>query len=82
MGVYWPIMHKDVHEYIQGCACWMGDNPNVLNCITLYKVQPIAPKWIEALVEYLSTNMMLERMSQAWQIYLKKHLQDFCIIAN
>ena len=82
MGVYWPTMNKDVHEYMRECTYWRDKNIIVLNCITLYKMLPIAPKWAKAMVEYMTTNVMLEKMSKSWQRYLQKHLEDNCIIAN
>ena len=60
----------------------MGENPIVLNSITLYKMNPIAPKWAEAMVEYMTTNVVPEGMSKVRQRYLQKHAQDYCVIAN
>ena len=54
----------------------------MINVITLYKMSPVAPKWAEAMVEYMTTNVMPEKMSKVWQRYLQKHSQDYCIIAN
>ena len=54
----------------------------MLNAITLYKKSPIAPKWAKAMVEYMTTNVMPENMSKVRQRYLKKHAQDYSIIAN
>ena len=54
----------------------------MLNAITLYKMSPVAPKWLEAMVEYMTTNVMPKKMSKVWQRYLQKHSQDYCIIAN
>ena len=82
MGVFWPSMRKDVYDYVRGCSCEMGSNPNALNGITLYHVSPITPKWAEALVEYLSTNIFPEKMNKLRQRYLQKQAEDFCIIAN
>ena len=82
MGVYWTTMNKDVHKYIRECTCWQGENPIVLNCITLYKMSPIAPKWAKAMVEYMTTNFMPKKMSKVRQRYLQKHAQDYCIIAK
>ena len=52
----------------------------MLNAITLYKMSQVAPKWIEAMVEYMTTNVMPEKMSKVWQRYLQKYSQDYCII--
>ena len=54
----------------------------MLNAITLYKMSPAAPKWEKAKVEYMTTNVMPEKMSKVRQRYLQKHAQDYCIIAN
>ena len=54
----------------------------MLNAFTLYKMSPIAPKWAEAMVEYMTINMMLEKMSKVWQTYLQKQSQEYCITAN
>ena len=54
----------------------------MINTITLYKMSPVAPKWAKAMVEYMTTNVMLEKMSKAWQRYLQKHSQDYCIISS
>ena len=42
----------------------------------------VAPKWAKAMVEYMNTNVMPEKMSKVRQRYLQKHAQDYCIIAN
>ena len=55
MGVYWPTMYKDVHEHIKECTCQWDGSPVMHNDITLYKMSPIAPKWVEAMVEYMTT---------------------------
>ena len=60
----------------------MGKTPIALECIILYKMVPIASKWVEAMVEYMYTNVMPKMMSKVRQKYLKKHTQDYCIIAN
>ena len=83
MGVYWPTMNKDVHGYIiKECMCWRNKSPIVLNAITLYKMSHVALKWAETVVEYMTTNVMPEKMSKVWQRYLQKHSQDYCIISN
>ena len=82
MGVYWPTMDKDVHEHIRECTCQRDKNLDVLNANTLYKMSPIAPKRAEAMVEYMTTNVVPAKMSKVWQRYLQKHSQDYCIIAN
>ena len=82
MGVYWPPMNKDVYKYIKECTCLRDRSLVMLNAITLYKMSPIAPKWAEAMVEYMTTNVMPEKMSKVWQRYLQKQSQDYCIIAN
>ena len=82
MGVYWPSMRKDVYDYVRGCSCEMGANPIAINSITLYKLLPMAPKWAETLVEYLTTRVIPEKMSKKRQRYLEKYAQEFSIIAN
>ena len=82
MGVYWPTMNQDIHRYIKECTFIRGENPIDLNCITLYKMSPIAPKWEKALVEHMSTNVIQIKMSKVSQRYLQKHTQDYYIIAN
>ena len=82
MGFYLPTMNKDVHEYMRGCSCQMGENPIVLNCTNLYKMKPFAPKWAKAMVEYMSTKVMPKKMSKVRQRYLQKHAQDYWIIDN
>ena len=82
MGVYWPTIRKDVYDYVRGCSCRMKVHSNELYNITLYQNSTIAPKWAEVLVEYLSTNIMPEKMSKLRQRYLEKQAKDFCIIAN
>ena len=67
MGVYWPTIYKDVHEFIRGCSCQMKVLPIELNHVTLYKTQLVAPKWAKGLVEYLTTNVMLKKMSKVRQ---------------
>ena len=47
----------------------MGENSIVLKFITLYKMKPIAPKWVGAMVVYMTTNVMLEKMSKVKQRY-------------
>ena len=64
MGVYWPTIYKDVHEHIRECTCQQDKSPVMLNAITLYKMSPAAPKWAEAMVEYMTTNVMPEKMSK------------------
>ena len=54
----------------------------MLNAITLYNMSLVAPKWAEAMVEYMTTNVVPEKMSKFWQRYFQKHSQDYCIIAN
>ena len=82
MGVYWPSMRKDVYDYARGCSCEMGANPIAINAITLYQLSPIAPKWAETLIEYLTTRVIPEKMSKKQQRYLEKYAQEFSIIAN
>ena len=53
-----------------------------MNAITLYKMSPVAPNWAEAMVEYMTTNVVPKKMSKVRQRYLQKHSQDYCIIAN
>ena len=72
-------MSNDVHEYIRGYIYQIRKNPIVLECITLYKMAPIAQ---EAMVEYMTTNVMPKKMIKLRQRYLQKHAQDYCIIAN
>ena len=54
----------------------------MLNAITLYKMSPVAPKWAKAMVEYMTTNVMPDKISKVWQRYLQNHSQDYCIISN
>ena len=75
-------MHKDVHEHIRECNCQKDKSQAMISAITLYKMFLVAPKWAEAMVEYMTTNVMPKRMSKVWQRYLQKHSQDYCIIAN
>ena len=75
-------MDRDVHKHIKDCTCQRDENPIVLNAITFYKMSPVAPKWDKAMVEYMTTNVMPEKMRKFWQRYLKKHSQDYCTIAN
>ena len=75
-------MKKDVYDFVRGCSCNLGASPVDVNFITLYQVSIVAPKWAEALVEFLSTNVFLEKMSKLRLRYLQKQAQDFCIIAN
>ncbi|MCO5560567.1 hypothetical protein L7F22_014182 [Adiantum nelumboides] len=82
MGVYWKTISKDVHEYIRGCCCQMGETPVVFKAMTLYKLNPSAPKWAEAMVEYMTTKVMPEKTSKVKQRYLEKHVKDYSIIAN
>ena len=82
IGVYWPTIYKGIHEFISGCPCQMGIYSIELNHITLYKTQPMAPKWAKELVEYLTTNVIPKKMSKVRQRYLQKYAQDCCIIAN
>ena len=82
MGAYWPTMDRDVYKHIKECTCQRDGNPLMLNAITLYKMSPIVPKWAEAMVEYMTTNVMPKKMSKIWQRYLQKNSQDYCIIAN
>ena len=63
MGVYWPIMNKDVHKYIRECTCQKEKSLVVLNAVTLYKMSPISSKWEKAMVEYMTTNLMPKNMS-------------------
>ena len=83
MGVHWPTMYKDVHAFVRECTCQRDKNPIVLNAITLYNMSqvvinaislynmsPVAPKWAEAMVEYMTTNVMPEKISKFWQRYL------------
>ena len=72
MGVFWPTMNKDLHEYIRECMCQRDKIPIVLNSITLCKMSAIAPKWAKTMVEYMTTNVMPEKMSKVWQRYLQK----------
>ena len=75
-------MYKDMHEHIRECTCQRDKIQAMINAITLYKMSPVAPKWAEAMVEYMTTNVMPEKMSKVWQRYLQKLSQDYCIIAN
>ena len=72
MGVYWPTMKKDAYDYVRSCSCEFGSKPVDVNFITLYQVSTIAPRWAEALVEFLSTNAFPEKMSKLRQRYLQK----------
>ena len=82
MGVCWPTMYKDVHEHIREYICQRDEMFMMLNAITLYKMSPVASKWAKAMVEYMTTKVMPEKMSKVWQRYLQKHSQDYYIIAN
>ena len=75
-------MHKDVHKHIRECTFQRDKSQAMINVITLYKMSLVAPKWIEAMVKYMSTNVMPKNMSKIRQRYLQKHSQDYCIIAN
>ena len=75
-------MRKDVYNYVRGCSCEMGANPIAVNAITLYQLSPIALIWVKTLVEYLTTRVILEKMSKKRQRYLEKYAQEFSIIAN
>ena len=83
MGVYWPSMRKDVYDYTRGCSCEMGAaNLVAVNAITLYQPSPIALKWADILVEYLTTRVIPEKMSKKRQRYLEKYAEEFSSIAN
>ena len=82
MGFYLPTVNKDVFKYNRECTGMRNKSPIVHNAISLYKMSPVAPKWTEAMVEYMTTNVMPKKMSKVWQRYLQKHSQDYCIIAN
>ena len=75
-------MYKDVHKHARECTCQQDKSLVMLNAITLYKMSPVAPKWAEAMVEYMTTNVMPKKMSKVWQRYLQKPSQDYCIVAN
>ena len=66
-------MYKDVHEHIRECTCQREKSFVVFNAITLYKMSLVTSKWAEAMVEYMTTNVMPEKMSKVWQRYLQKH---------
>ena len=70
MGIYWPTMNKDIHKYIRECTCQREESPIVLNAITFYKMSPVAPMWAEAMVEYMTTNVMQVKTSKIRQRYL------------
>ena len=57
-------MYKDVHAHIRECTCQRDKSLVMLNAITLYKMSPVAPKWAEAMVEYMTTNVMPKNMSK------------------
>ena len=42
----------------------------------------IANKCKEAMVEHMTIDVMLEKVSKVRQRYLQKHAQDYCIIGN
>ena len=73
MGFYWPTMYKDMRKHIKKCTCQGDKSQAMLNAITLYKMSLVAPKWVEALVEYKTTNVMPKKMSKVRQRYLQKH---------
>ena len=57
-------MYRDVHEHIRECTCQRDKSQAMINAITLYKMSLVAPKWVEAMVEYMTINMMPEKMSK------------------
>ena len=71
-----------MHKHIRECTCQRDKSQAMINAITLYKMSLVAPKWAEAMVEYMTTNVMPKKMSKVRQRYLRKHSQDYCIIAN
>ena len=75
-------MRKDVYNYVRGCSCEMGANPITVNAITLYQMSLVAPKWAETLIEYLTTRIILGKMSKKQQRYLEKYAEEFSIISN
>ena len=75
-------MYRDVHKHIRECTCQTKENQALMNAITLYKMSLVAPKWAEALVEYMTTNVVPKKMGKVRQRYLQKQSQDYCIIAN
>ena len=64
MRVYWPTMYKDVHKNIRECTCQRDKSQAMINTITLYKMFDVALKWAEAMVKYMTTNVMPEKMSK------------------
>ena len=75
-------MYRDVHKHIRECTCQAQEIQALMNAITLYKMSPVAPNWAEAMVEYMTTNVVPKKMSKVRQRYLQKHSQEYCIIAN
>lgn len=81
-GIYWRSMQKDIFAMVQACG-YQKDKGNFgNNALALYHVNTIASKWVESIVEFLTTETFLEKMGKLRQRYLHKQAQDYCIIAN
>ena len=74
-------MRKYVYNYVIGYSCEMGANPFAISAIILYHMSPIASRWVETLVEYLTTRVIPEKMSKKRQKYLEKYAKESRIIA-
>ena len=72
MGVYWPMMRRDVYAYVRICSCSKKKGQTFKCCSTLFQVSITTPNWAKTIVKYLSTNQFPEKMNKMQQRYLQK----------
>ena len=64
MGVYWPMMRKDVDAYVRRCSCSKEKGQTFKFCSTLFQVFVTTPNWAKMIAKCLSTNQLPKKMNK------------------
>ncbi|MCO5573220.1 hypothetical protein L7F22_026989 [Adiantum nelumboides] len=79
IGVYWPKMQQNVHNYIQSCLKCTFQGP--IEHATLFKVT-VAPKWSSYIVDYLKSGVLPETMTLSRVKAITKETEDYVLIED
>ena len=79
MGVYWPTMSGDIHQFISNCAKCQATKP--INHSTLFRIA-IAPEWGRYMVDYLSTRILPKDILKARKKAIETEAQSYALIGG
>ena len=79
MGIYWPTISRDIHQYISECAQCRARKPIAHS--TLYRMA-IVPMWGKYMADYLDTKVLPENIPKARKKAIEVEAESYALIGG